>query len=100
MKIHERKGVLDPRLGGPDAIQADGPGNTAAASGSDDTDQVSVSALGRELSRLRADVGDVNEVRGDKVRGLQAVMAKGQYSADIRDVARKLLQEILGQIAG
>jgi hypothetical protein len=34
------------------------------------------------------------------VRGLQAVMAKGQYSADIRDVARKLLREILGQVTG
>jgi flagellar biosynthesis anti-sigma factor FlgM len=101
MKIQERKGVLDPRLGGPDAIQADGPGTTAAPSpGGSDADQVSVSELGRELARLRTEVGNVGDVREDKVRGLQAVMAKGQYSADIRDVARKLLQEILGQVVG
>lgn len=99
MKIHERKGVLDPRLGGPDAIQSESHGGvTAPSPGS--PDQVSVSDLGRQIARFRADVGDVNDIREDKVRGLQAVMAKGQYSADIRDVARKLLREILGQVLG
>ena len=82
-----------PSAGGSIAARASLPG----AGGSD---QVSVSDLGRELSRLRAEVGDVDGVRLDKVRGLQAVMAKGQYSADIRDVARKLLQELLGQVLG
>ena len=46
MKIHERKGVLDPRLGGPDAIQSESPGNSAAPSPGG-SDQVSVSELGR-----------------------------------------------------
>jgi anti-sigma28 factor (negative regulator of flagellin synthesis) len=99
MKIHDRKGVLDPRVGGPDAIQSEslrGP----AAPGPGSPDQVSVSELGRSLARFRAEVGDVNEIRDDRVRGLQAVMAKGQYSADIRDVARKLLRELLGQVLG
>ena len=58
MKIHERKGVLDPRLGGPDAIQTEGPGTSAAPSNGG-SDQVSVSDIGRELARLRAEVGDV-----------------------------------------
>jgi flagellar biosynthesis anti-sigma factor FlgM len=99
MKIHERKGVLDPRLGGPDAIPTDGRGPAPAPSAGG-SDQVSVSEISRELARIRTQVGDVDEVRAEKVRGLQAVMAKGQYSADIRDVARKLLQEILGQVVG
>jgi flagellar biosynthesis anti-sigma factor FlgM len=98
MKIQDRKGVLDPRLGGPEPVQTDH--REAIAPGAGRSDQVSVSDLGRELARLRAEVGDVGDVREEKVRGLQAVMAKGQYSADIRDVARKLLREILGQVLG
>jgi anti-sigma28 factor (negative regulator of flagellin synthesis) len=33
-----------------------------------------------------------------KVEGLSAVMAKGQYSADVRDVARKLLRHVLEEL--
>ena len=99
MKIHERKGVLDPRLGGPDAIHSESPAG-ATAPGGGGSDQVSVSDLGRQIASFRSEVGSVHDVREDKVRGLQAVMAKGQYSADIRDVARKLLRDILGQVLG
>ena len=30
--------------------------------------------------------------------GLRAVMAKGNYSPDIQDVARQFLRELLGQL--
>ena len=34
----------------------------------------------------------------EKLRGLAAVMARGQYSADLRDVAKKVLRELLSDV--
>jgi hypothetical protein len=61
---------------------------------------VSVSDAARELARLRAEVGDLDAIRGEAVSGLSAVMAKGQYSADFRMVAQKVLRELLGELLG
>lgn len=95
MKINERKGVVDPAVAGsvgrPDGAAA-APEPPAAA------DRVSVSDAARDLARLRSEVGDVNTVSADKVSGLSAVMAKGQYSADVRQVAAKVLRSILGDL--
>ena len=97
MKIQERKGVLDPRLGGPDAVRPDG-GSSSGSPAPGSGDQVTVSEAARELARLRAEVGDLGAVRQDRVEGLAAVMAKGQYSADFDDVAEKILRELLGEV--
>ena len=95
MKVNERKGPIDPAVAGP-AVRPDGgavaPEPPAAA------DKVSVSDAARDLARLRGAVGDVNTVDTEKVSGLSAVMAKGQYSADVRDVASKVLRSILGEL--
>jgi len=56
--------------------------------------------IAREFVRLQAEVGDVDTLREAKVSGLQAVVESGEYRAELHDVARKLLQEILGQILG
>jgi flagellar biosynthesis anti-sigma factor FlgM len=96
MKVSERKGVLDPKVGGLGPVRPDGQAGAPVAPPT--TDQVSVSDAARELARLRAEVGDVGEVRTAKVEGLSAVMAKGQYSADVRDVAQKLLRHVLGEL--
>ena len=42
----------------------------------------------------------VDAIRQEKVQGLRAVMAKGQYSADLEDVARALLRDVLGGLLG
>ena len=97
MKIQERKGVLDPRLGGPDPVRPDG-GASGESVAPGSGDQVTVSEAARDLARLRAEVGDLGAVRQDKVEGLAAVMAKGQYSADFHDVAEKVLREVLGEV--
>jgi anti-sigma28 factor (negative regulator of flagellin synthesis) len=95
MKVNERKGAIDPAVAG-SAVRPDGaaaaPEPPAAA------DRVSVSAAARDLARLRSAVGDVNTVSAERVSGLSAVMAKGQYSADVRDVAAKVLRSILGEL--
>jgi anti-sigma28 factor (negative regulator of flagellin synthesis) len=96
MKVSERKGLLDPKIGGPGPVRPDG--GAVAPAGPPTIDQVSVSDAARELARLRAEVGDVDTVRVAKVEGLSAVMAKGQYSADVRDVARKVLRHVLGEL--
>ena len=61
---------------------------------------MSVSETARGLAALRSELGELNTVRPERLSGLQAVMAKGQYSADLRDVARKILRELLGQLVG
>jgi hypothetical protein len=95
MKVNERKGVIDPAVAG-SAVRPDG----AAASPEPPVaaDRVSVSDAARDLARLRSEVGDVNTVSMEKTSGLSAVMAKGQYSADPRDVAGKVLRSILGDL--
>ena len=92
MKIDERKGVLDPLVGVPSAHGVDATAFPRAR------DRVNVSETARELAHLRAQLGGVELLRMEKVTGLRAVMAKGSYSADVRDVSRKLLRELLGQL--
>ena len=92
MKIDERKGVLDPLVG---VLPGHGVGATALSGA---RDRVSVSETARELVHLRAELGGVELLRMEKVTGLRAVMAKGSYSSDVRDVSRKLLRELLGQL--
>jgi anti-sigma28 factor (negative regulator of flagellin synthesis) len=96
MRVNERKGVLDPQVGGAGAVRPEG--GAEPPGGSPDIDRVSVSQAARDLALLRVGVGDVGAVDQEKVAGLSAVMARGQYSADLRDVARKLLREILGEL--
>jgi flagellar biosynthesis anti-sigma factor FlgM len=97
MKIDERKGVLDPRLGGPGAVRPEGgppPPTGEAAPG----DQVSLSRDARLLASLRSEVGTVDTVREGRVEGLQAALAAGQYHVDPADVAAKLLREVMGEL--
>jgi len=98
MKVDERKGPQAPNVGGPGAIQP--AAGTASPSAPSATDQVSVSDTARRLAQLRAEVGDVSVDAVRQEKGLRAVMAKGQYSADLEDVARKLLREVLGGLLG
>jgi flagellar biosynthesis anti-sigma factor FlgM len=97
MKVNERKGVLDPRLG---VAQPVGPDTQSAAAGGVEPgdDQVTVSETARELARLRTEVGDVEATREDRVSTLRALVARGDYSADPRVVARKLLRELTGEL--
>jgi len=54
--------------------------------------------MGHLLAGLKAEVGPLDVLREEKVTGLRAVMAKGNYSPDIQDVARQFLRELLGQL--
>ena len=88
MKVNEPKVLRHPRVGGPT-----GPPTPAWAA-----DRVSVSDAGRLLAGLKSEVGSLELVREEKVTGLRAVMAKGNYSADIQDVARQFLRELLTEL--
>ena len=101
MKVDDRKGLQTPAVGALGAVQP--AAGTAGPSAPSTTDQVSVSDTARQLAQLKAEVGDVAQVdatRQEKIQGLRAVMAKGQYSADIEDVARKLLRQVVGDLLG
>ena len=98
MKINDGKGVQGPLLDGSGAVR---PAPAAGAdrhgdAGVPTADQVSVSETARKLAQLHAEVGDPAAVRQERVEGLRAVMAKGQYSADIGRVAEQFLRETLG----
>jgi flagellar biosynthesis anti-sigma factor FlgM len=95
MKVDDRKSVTDPRLGTTSTVQ---PGTAPASEPVSGGDQVTVSSAARELARLRAEVGDVSAVDQQKLQGLTAVMARGQYSADLRDVAKKILREMMSDL--
>jgi len=96
MKV-DRKGPQAPSVGGAGAVQPAAGAPTPTSSQAND--QVSVSETARQLAQLRAAVGDVEPdaaISAAKVEGLRSIMAKGQYSADLEDVARKLLRDALG----
>lgn len=97
MKVNDRKGLADPQVIGLGGVRPEGgtPPPTPPAG-----DQVSVSEAARELLRLRAEVGDVGAVDQAKVENLASVVAKGQYTADLREVARRLLRELIGESLG
>ncbi|HSV06457.1 MAG TPA: flagellar biosynthesis anti-sigma factor FlgM [Candidatus Binatus sp.] len=61
---------------------------------------MTISDVARAFVTLQAEVGDVDALRQERVNGLQAAVQSGQYQAEVSEVARKLLQEILGQILG
>ena len=90
MKVNEPKVVLHPRFGGPNGRASGAPAGAA--------DRVSVSDMGHLLAGLKAEVGPLDVLREEKVTGLRAVMARGNYSPDIQDVARQFLRELLGQL--
>jgi len=90
MKVNEPKVLLHPRFGGPTGHVSRAP--TRAA------DRVSVSDIGRLFAGLKGEVGPLDVLREEKVTGLRALMAKGNYSADVQDVARQFLRELLGQL--
>ena len=96
MKIDERKPLADQGVGAVPVVPAAIAAGAPVALGS--ADRVSVSDTARELARLRAELGGVDVLRQERVTGLRAVMAKGNYSADFQNVARKFLREILGQL--
>ena len=61
---------------------------------------MTISDVARAFVTLQAEVGDVDALRQERVSGLHAAVQSGEYRAEVSDVARKLLQEILGQILG
>src|SRR5262245_36143511 len=99
MKVDDRKNVLDPRVGG---TQAPAPGGQSPVSGGApaSADQVSVSDTARDLAKLRSAVGDPGTVREEKIAKLREAVENGSYHPDVRETAKKLLRELLGDLAG
>ena len=95
MKVNEPKVLLHPRFGGPTGRVPTGRVWEAPTSAAD---PFSVSDRGRLLAGLKGEVGPLDVLREEKVTALRAMMAKGSYSADIQDVAREFLRELLGQL--
>jgi len=90
MKVNEPKVLLHPRFGGPI-----GRGSVAPTRA---PDRVGVSDMGRLLVGLTGELGPLDVLREEKVTELRAVVAQGNYSADVQDVARQFLRELLGEL--
>jgi len=94
MRVDARAEILGPEIGAPPDLRGDVPG-TAAGTGND---QVSVSAAAREIARLRAGFGPVDEIRKERVMALRATVAERRYQAEPAHVARSLLVDVLGHL--
>ncbi|MCK9518528.1 MAG: flagellar biosynthesis anti-sigma factor FlgM [Dehalococcoidia bacterium] len=58
----------------------------------DPADKSGISDDARELSRARGAVDQAQDVRAERVAALRAQIARGEYRADPREVARKILE--------
>jgi len=47
---------------------------------------------------LASEVGSLDRLREEKVTALRALMATGAYSANVQDVARRFLRELLEEL--
>jgi len=63
-------------------------------------DKITVSEEARTLSRLRKEIGGVDEVRTEKVEALRDKIESGQYEVDLKAVARKFLESLTGERSG
>ncbi len=102
MKVNERKTVQDPRVGGlPGTVDTTPAGRADDATESKDS--VRVSQVARALARLVDHGGTLADglttVRSEVVDPLRDAVAKGDYQVDFEGTARKLLREILGDLA-
>ena len=95
MKVNEPKVLLHPRFGGPTGRVPTGRVWEAPTSAAD---PFSVSDRGRLLVGLTGELGPLDVLREEKVTELRAVVAQGNYSADVQDVARQFLRELLGEL--
>ena len=50
------------------------------------------------LAGLASEVGSLDRLREEKVTGLRALVATGAYSANVQDVARRFLRELLEEL--
>jgi len=96
MKIGDRNGIQDPRVGESPVVDSRRPGEIADKSG-DPSDHLEVSAYARALHRLVAGVQalpDDSHERAAKVAKLQQAVDGGTYAADLHETARKLLLDL------
>lgn len=101
MKVDQHRTLSGPGpKGTPRVTPSAGRRSRAAGAAAAVGDRVSLSEEARRLARLRAGVGDLDEVRQDRVGELRQRVAEGTYRADFRDVARKFLRELLGELLG
>jgi flagellar biosynthesis anti-sigma factor FlgM len=70
-------------------------GGAAGASPPDVHDRVSLSEMARSLSELCASLGQVDEVREDRVKELRMLVGEGRYRADTRQLVHALVVELL-----
>ncbi len=98
MKINDHGGPGGPqRPGEAPGVQTDVTrGRRGSAPAPAAGDRVSVSEEARTLARLRADLGDVDAIRSDKVETLRGQIERGEFKPDLKAVARKLLGAIFG----
>ncbi len=87
------KSLLGVTPAAPAAIQPRGGGNGATTVGGLGSDQATVSSAGNEVSQTASEPAD----RTDKIVGIQAALASGNYNVAPAAVAVKVVDALLSQ---
>lgn len=57
-------------------------------------DKISLSGKAKEISELKAEIGQLPDVRMDKVDAVKHAVDTGTYNIDARKIAQKILEEL------
>ncbi|GBD23810.1 hypothetical protein HRbin29_01483 [bacterium HR29] len=95
-------GGLERTLGGRSVSETSGVTGEgrAAPSRADGADRAVLSLRGRLLAAAMESVRAAPEVRSERVAALKAAIAEGRYDIDAESIARRLLADGLGELAG
>jgi len=101
MKIGDKKAVAYCALTGRVEAEAAHPGNDGERAGKTHPDAVRVSEFARALAKLigKVDLDAPDPARAAQVSILRNAVASGRYQPDLHDVARKLLAEVVAELA-
>ncbi|MBI5639117.1 MAG: flagellar biosynthesis anti-sigma factor FlgM [Nitrospirae bacterium] len=82
-------------------LKVQGMGRNVAAAGkggpekSSVTDKVDLSGKAKELAELKNAIGQLPDIRTDKVQAIEKAITDGTYKVDSRKVAGKMIDELI-----
>ena len=69
--------------------------SAAKASGSSEAERISFSEESKEVERLKQAIGDLPDVRHEKVEAIKGKLASGDYEVPMDKVAEKIVADIV-----
>ncbi|MDP2799288.1 MAG: flagellar biosynthesis anti-sigma factor FlgM [Deltaproteobacteria bacterium] len=71
----------------------------AAAEQSQATDKVELSAASRDIQKIQEVLKNTPDVRAEKVQELKSKIESGQYRVDAREIANKMVSNLIQDLA-